>query len=244
MTQVASHKQGSTSQYTPRIYDEEGDLLLEADRRADRVILLPSGDPRKASTTRDRIRIQWGQHLLSDVLARRYRTLVCGVNPDDNSRGIIGELAALVPTSQWNADSITTHARTFAKSVSKDDVLVLKYDLDTVEVLALLRPPGKDHFTLDDLRRGFRKVAHMVETRYDRLAVASVSFLGAKSNRLVVSASEGQEPSFETVLRTMYEAGYRGDIYPSLRMWEIAPTGVFASYPFPDSLKAMRAGGF
>ena len=40
-------------------------------------------------------------------------------------------------------------------------MLVLKYDLDTVEVLALLRPPGKDHFTLDDLRRGFRKVAHM-----------------------------------------------------------------------------------
>src|SRR5688572_18683944 len=129
---------------TPRIYDEEGDLLLEADRRADRVILLPSGDPRKASTDRDRIRIQWGQHLLADLLARRYRTLVCGVNTDDNSRGIIGELAALLPTSQWNADSITQYARTFAKSMGKDDVLVLKYDMDLVNVLALLRPPGKD----------------------------------------------------------------------------------------------------
>jgi len=242
MSQTASHHQQQQQQQIPRIYDEEGDVLLEADRRSDRVILIPSGDPRKASATRDRIRIQWGHHLLSDVLARRYRTLVCGVNPDDNSRGIIGELAALVPTSQWNADSITTHARTFAKSIGKDEVLVLKYDLDTVEVLALLRPPGKDHFSLDDLRRGFRKVAQMVETRFDRIPVASVSFLGAKSNKLV--GTDGHEPSFETVLRTMFEAGYRGDIYPSLRMWELAPTGVFATYPFPDSLKAMRAGGF
>ena len=236
MAQVASHAQ------TPRLYDEEGDLLLEADRRADRVILLPSGDPRKASTDRDRIRIQWGQHLLADLLARRYRTLVCGVNPDDNSRGMIGELATLLPTSQWNNDSITAYARTFAKSMSKDDVLVLKYDMDLVTVLGLLRPPHRDHFTLDDLRRGFRKVAQMVETRYDRLAVASVSFLGAKSNRLI--GPDGQEPTFESVLRTMFEAGYRGDAYPSLGMWGAAPTGVFASYPFPESLKVMRSGGF
>jgi len=229
-------------QQTPRLYDEEGDSLLEADRRADRVILLPSGDPRNASTDRDRIRIQWGQHLLADLMARRYRTLVCGVNPEDNSRGIIGELAALLPTSQWNADTITAHARTFTRSVSKDEVLVLKYDLDLVEVLALLRPSGRDHFTIHDLKRGFRKVAQMVETRYDRLPTASVSFLGAKSNRLV--GSEGNEPSFETVLRTMFEVGYRGDVFPSLGMWEVAPTGVFASYPFPNSLKVMRSGGF
>lgn len=226
----------------PRLYDEEGDQLLEADRRADRVILLPSGDPRKASTDRDRIRIQWGQHLLADLLARRYRTLVCGVNPDDNSRGIIGELAALLPTSQWNADSITQHARMFAKNLAKDEVLILKYDLDLVEVLALLRPPGRDYFTIDDLKRGFRKVAQMVETRYDRLAVASVSFLGAKSNRLV--GSDKEEPSFETVLRTMFEAGYRGDVFPSIAMWDVAPTGVFANFPFPNSLKVMRSGGF
>lgn len=237
--------QVATSQHhLPRLYDEEGDLLLEADRRADRVILLPAGDPRQASTDRDRIRIQWGQHLLSDLLARRYRTLVCGVNPDDNARGIIGELAALLPTSQWNADTVTQHARTFARSVSKDEVLVLKYDLDTIEVLALLRPPGRDHFTLEHLKRGFRKVSQMVETRFDRLPVASVSFLGAKSNRLINSESSNTEPSFESVLRTMYEAGYRGDVYPSLGMWELAPTGVFASYPFPPSLKVMRTGGF
>lgn len=236
MTQLATPIQ------TPRLYDGEGDLLLEADRRADRVILLPSGDPRKASTDRDRVRIQWGQHLLADLLARRYRTLVCGVNPDNNSHGIIGELAALLPTSQWNNETITAHARTFTKALSKDEVLVLKFDMDLVQVLGMLRPPGRDHFTVDDLRKGFRKVAEMVERRFDRLPVASVSFLGAKSNRL--AGSDGQEPTFETVLRTMYEAGYRGDVYPSLGMWGAAPTGVFASYPYPDSLKVMRSGGF
>ena len=82
----------------------------------------------------------------------------------------------------------------------------------------------------------------MVESRYDRLPVASVSFLGAKSNRLVDAA--GKEPSFETVLKTIYDAGYRGDVFPSLAMWELAPTGVFASYPFPKALKVMREGGF
>jgi hypothetical protein len=225
----------------PRLYDGEGDLLLEADRRADRVIMLPAGDPRKAGPDRDRIRIQWGQNLLADLLARRYRTRVCGVNPDDTRRGLIGELAALLPTSQWNNDSITQYARTFSRN-QKEDVLVLKYDMDLVTVLGLLRPPGKDHFTIDDLKRGFRKVAQMVETRYDRLSVASVSFLGAKSNKLI--GTDGQEPSFETVLRSMYESGYRGDVYPSLKMWELAPTGVFANYPFPESLKTMRAGGF
>ena len=235
--------QAAPSQHQlPRLYDDEGDLLMDADRRADRVILLPSGDPRKASTDRDRIRIQWGQHLLADLLARRYRTLVCGVNPEDNTRGMIGELAALLPTSQWNNDSITQYARTFSRSQTRDDVLVLKYDMDMVTVLGLLRPAGRDHFTIDDLKRGFRKVAQMVETRYDRLAVASVSFMGAKSNRLI--GPDGREPSLETVLRTMFEAGYRGDVYPSLGMWELAPTGVFANYPFPESLKTMRAGGF
>ena len=236
--------QATTTQHhqRPRLYDEEGDQLLEADRRADRVILLPAGDPRKPTGEQDRVRIQWGQLLLDDLLSRRYRTLVCGVNPNDNSRGIIGELAALLPTSQWNTESITSHARTFAKSMSRDDVLVLKYDMDLVEVLALLRPAAREYFTLDDLRRGFRKVAQMVDLRHDRLPVASVSFLGAKSNRL--NGPNGQEPSFETILRTMFEAGYRGDVYPSLGMWEIAPTGVFASYPFPGSLKVMRAGGF
>ena len=74
------------------LYDDDGDLLLEADTRSDRVILLPSGDPRAAGQDHDRIRIQWGQHLLADLVAGRYRTAICAVNDVDNSHGIIGEL--------------------------------------------------------------------------------------------------------------------------------------------------------
>lgn len=227
---------------TPHLYDDEGDRLLRADDRADRIILLPAGDPRKASFDRDRVRIQWGQHLLADLLARRYRTLVCGVNATDNARGMIAQLAELLPTSQWNARSITAHAETFARSIAGDDVFVLKYDFDVLEVLALLRPPARDHFTLEDLARGFRKITEMIEGRRDRLPVASVSFLGAKSNRLVGGA--GGEPSLESVVRTMHDAGFRGDFYPPLSMWQVAPTGVFASYPFPRGLEEMRQGGF
>lgn len=234
--------QSVSSQETPRLYDEEGDLLVQADKRADRIILLPSGDPRSPGEHRDRIRIQWGHHLLADMVSQRYRTLVCGVNPEDNSHGIVGMLAELLPTSQWNKDSITTHAKTFSQSVPEDEVLVLKYDMDAVTILAILRPAGRDYFTLNDLRSGFRRVAEMTETRYDRQPTASVSFLGAKSNRLL--DENNQEPSFESVLRVMYDAGYRGDVYPSLGLWDVAPTGVFATYPFPQSIDAMRAGGF
>jgi len=232
----------TTSEQTPKIYDDEGDRLLNAEQMADRVILLPAGDPRDAGAADDRIRIQWGQHLLADLLSRRYRTLICGVNPQDNSHGIVGTLSELLPASQWNAASITQNARTFANSISENEVLVLKYDMDAVEVLALLRPPGRDVFYLEDVHKGFKKIAQMIHGRYDRLPVASVSFLGAKSNRLV--DNKGNEPSFEAVLRTMYEAGYRGDVYPSLGMWETAPSGVFASYPFPKSLDDMREGGY
>lgn len=237
MTQSAA-----TEQETPRVYDDEGHLLMEADKRADRIILLPSGDPREAGERKDRIRIQWGHHLLSDLMARRYRTLICGVNPVDNSHGIISQLAELLPTSQWNSASITSYAQTFARSTGEQDLLVLKYDMDAVEVMALLRPQGKDALTLDDLHRGFQKITEMLDGRTDRQPVASVSFLGAKSNKLL--GPDSHEPSFETVLRIMYDAGYRGDIYPSLGMWELAPTGVFASYPFPASLDDMRRGGF
>lgn len=226
----------------PRLYDEEGDRLVQADKRSPRVILIPSGNPREAGTDRDRIRIQWGQMLLADLLAHRYRTLVCGVNTEDNSGGIIGMLADLLPTSQWSAASITAHARMFSESSKPDDTLVLKFDMDAVEVLALLRPKGRDHFTLGDLGQGFRKISSMIEARTERMPCASVSFLGAKSNALV--GKDGTEPSFESVLRTMFEAGYRGDVYPSLGMWELAPTAVWASYPFSDSLKVMRSGGF
>ena len=39
--------------------------------------------------TTPRIRIMWGQHLLEDLLAGRYRSLVLAVNAEDNSSGII-----------------------------------------------------------------------------------------------------------------------------------------------------------
>lgn len=225
----------------PRIYDGDGDALMEADRQSNRLVIMPVGDPRQVETSRKRIRIQWGQFLLNDMLTSRYRTLVCGVNPVDNSHGIISLIAEALPTSQWNNESITKYAKGYAE-LSPDKTLVLKYDMDDVKVFALLRPLNREVFTMEDFRKGFKKVSQMAEGRRDRMPMASVSFLGAKSNRLV--DEHGNEPSFETVLRTMHEAGYRGDVFPSVRMWELAPTGVFATYPFPDSLKVMRSGGF
>lgn len=222
-----------------RIYDDDGDLLLEADKRTDRVVLLPSGDPRRAHKSRDRIRILWGQHLLADLVAGRYRTAVCAMNDVDNLHGMVGEVLELVPTSQWNVKSATAYARVFHESVAihaPDDhePFILKFDLDRLLIMALLRPRGQDHFTIDDLARGFQTVAKMLAGRRERWPVASASFLGAKSNRLI--DDNGREPSFESVLRTMFEAGYRGDVYPSMGMWELAPTGAFASYPFPEGL--------
>jgi hypothetical protein len=134
------------------------------------------------------------------------------------------------------SDSVSIHA------AADREPYILKYDLDSLLILALLRPQNRDHFTLDDLSRGFATVTKMLQGRRERLPVASVSFLSAKSNRLV--GPDGREPTFESVLRVMYEAGYRGDVYPSLGMWELAPTGVFASFPFPESLDVMRKGGF
>jgi hypothetical protein len=227
-----------------RLYDDEGDVLLQADKRSDRVILLPSGDPRRASKDRDRIRIQWGQHLLADLVAGRYRTAICAVNDVDNSRGIVGELLKLVATSQWNVKTATAYARMFHESVvvmapEDQQPYVLKFDLDRLLIMAILRQRDRDHFTLEDLSRGFQAVAKMLAGRRERWPVASVSFLGAKSNRLL--GPDGREPSFEAVLRTMFDAGYRGDVYPSLGMWERAPTGVYASYPFPESLDVLRS---
>ena len=140
----------------------------------------------------------------------------------------------------------TSYAKVFHESVALHaaedrEPFILKYDLDRLLILAILRPRGRDHFTVEDLSRGFRTVTKMLAGRRERGPVASVSFLGAKSNRLV--GADGREPAFETVLRTMFEAGYRGDVFPPLSMWELAPTGVFASYPFPESLDVMRTGG-
>ncbi|MBL8990943.1 MAG: hypothetical protein JNJ48_05115 [Phycisphaerae bacterium] len=232
-----------------RLYDGETESLLTAELAPDRVSLLP-GEGSAASaaggvSTSERIRIMWGQDLLRDVLDGRYRTIVCGVNDEDNSRGVIAQIVELVRTSQWSARSVTSYAKMFQESVSihaaRDrEPYVLKYDLDSLLILALLRPRGRDHFTLDDLSRGFATVAKMLRDRRDRLPVASVSFLNARANRLVDQT--GKEPSFESVLRTMFGAGFRGDVFTSPSMWKFGHVGVFPTYPFPAGVSRMREG--
>jgi hypothetical protein len=237
------------------MYDGDGDALMSAATPGaaqgaggggvDRITVVP--DATELSKATDRIRILWGQPMLADILSGRYRRVVCGVNAQDNSHGIISHLAEMIPTSQWSAATITAHVRLFAESIVKHggagrEPYVVKFDMEQVEAFALLRPTGRDHFTLEDLVRGFRQVTRMVEGRRDRWPVASVSFLGATSNRLVDPAT-GEEPSFEAVLRAMHEAGYRGDVYPSPQMWRLGPVGVFAGYPAPPGLDRMRSGG-
>ena len=221
------------------IYDGDVDQILEGLDQSDRVILLPDRPGSKQPDPRRRLRIMWGQWLLDDILAGRYRSFVCAVNAEDNSHGIISQLANLLKTSQWVETRITAHVR---RLVQPTKVAVAKFDMDTVEILALLRPKEHEHLTLDDLSLGFTLVTEMVARKPSRVPSASVSFLGARANVLVDET--GREPSFETVLRTMYEAGYSGDVYPATWMWGSAPTGVFARYPFPDSVERMREGGF
>lgn len=230
-----------------RLYAEGGDALMSTDQFPQRVSLLPA-DPGRLESGR-RIRILWGQDMLRDLLDGRYRAVVCGVNEEDNAHGIVAQLVSLVTTSQWSERSVTSYAKMFSDSVSVHaahdrEPYVLKYDLDGLLILALLRPKGRDHFTLVDLARGFKTVTKMLGGRQDRLPVCSVSFLGARSNRLVRGEAPDaeSEPSFEGVLRTVYEAGFRGDMYPSPQMWEMGDVGVFPSYPFPEGLERMRGG--
>jgi hypothetical protein len=226
----------------PRIYDGEGDGLMRRDASHDveRLILIPDSYPSKTPDRKPRIRIMWGQHLLEDVLAGRYQSLVCAVNADDNSHGIISQLASLIPTSQWDRNSITEHARQF--SAVGDRAKVIKYDMDMVEVLAILRPAKRPNLTVEDLSKSFKIVAEMVQRKPGRLPTASVSFLDARANALV--DRDGKEPSFESVLRAMHDAGYAGDVYPSPSMWRAGETGVYARYPFTGALDQIRGGGF
>jgi hypothetical protein len=231
-----------------RLYEEEAEGLLTADEAPDRVSLLPGAGGKLRPG--ERIRILWGQDLLRDLLDGRYRTVVCGVNDEDNSHGIVAQLVELVQTSQWSARSVTSFARMFQESVGihaahDREPYVLKIDLDSLLIFGLLRPRGKDHFTLDDLGRGFTTVAKMLRDRRDRLPVASVSFLNARANRLLEPGPRGtpREPSFEAVLKAMYHAGFRGDVYAAPSMWKFGNVGVFPSYPFPESLDEMRTGG-
>jgi hypothetical protein len=230
-----------------RLYDGGADALLGTESFPERVSLLP-GAPGRADSA-GRVRILWGQDMLRDVVEGRYRAVVCGVNDQDNSHGIVAQLVHLVTTSQWSERSVTSYAKMFQESVSVHaahdrEPYVLKYDLDSLLVLALLRPKGRDAFTLGDLSRGFRTITKMLQGRSERLPVCSVSFLGARSNRLINGGGPRaeHEPSFESVLKTMHEAGFRGDIYPSPQLWNHGHIGVFPHYPFPAGIERMRAG--
>jgi hypothetical protein len=231
-----------TSSAPMRLYDDDAESLLKSDLFPDRVTMLPGAGGSVAS--RERIRILWGQDLLRDLLDGRYRTVVCGVNDQDNSHGLIAQLVELMPTSQWTAASVTSYARMFQESAAihaaKDkEPYILKFDLDSVLILGILRPKGRAHFTLDDLLRGFRTVARMLHERQERWPAATVSFLNAKANRLVDGDTE---PSFESVLRTMFNAGFRGDVFTAPSMWRFGHVGVFPTYPFPEGLERMRTG--
>ena len=221
------------------IYDGPGDDLMGQADVGGRIVLLPDAPAElRDSDPVQRIRIMWGQRLIDDLVAGRYRTLVCAVNSRDNSHGFINLLGKRLPTSQWQEPMITEYARHFAQPRR---VTVVKYDMDRVEVLGLLRPRDHDQLSLEDLSAGFRILSAMLEGRTERLPVASVCFLGARANKLLDHT--GHEPSFEHVLHRMYEAGYRGDVYPAPWMWETA-TGVFPRYPFPETVKQMCEGGY
>jgi hypothetical protein len=239
-------RSGSPRDGGVRLYEGDADHLVSTELAPDRISLLPgAGGKIRAG---DRLRIMWGQDMLRDLLDGRYRTVICGVNDEDNSHGIIAQLVELVHASQWSARSVTSFARMFQESVAVHaahdrEPYILKYDLDSLLILALLRHKSRGHFTLDDLGRGFTTVAKMLRERRDRQPVASVSFLNARANRLVESDAAPTEPSFESVLRAMFHAGFRGDVYPAPAMWRLGHVGVFPAYPFPESLDEMRTGG-
>ena len=95
-----------------------------------------------------------------------HRTLVCAVNTTDNRQGFINTLAERLPTSQWREPGIGDYASHFA---TPDRVRVLKYDMDLVEVLAILRPSGHEQLTLPDLAEGFRTVSAMLHAAHSTL---------------------------------------------------------------------------
>jgi hypothetical protein len=224
-----------------RIYEGDGDKFMAIERTAhnERVVVIPDARPGKVPDRTPHLRIMWGQHLLEDLLLGRYHSFVCCVNTRDNSHGIISQLAAQLPTNQWNERSITAYAARFAEGGEK--VKIVKYEMDMLEVLAILVPPGEAHLSLKHLSSALRIVSDMVRHRTTRLPTASVSFLGARANALV--DEHGHEPSFETVLRVMYQSKFYGDVYPAPAMWNHPDVGVYPRYPFPAALDRMRDGG-
>jgi len=166
-----------------RLYDDDADALLSPDSFPDRVSLLPP--ERVSGQPGSHIRLLWGQDMLRDVLDGRYRSIVCSVNAEDNTHGLIAQIVSLVKTSQWSVHAVTSYAKMFQESVqvhaARDrEPYVLKFDLDSVLVLGILRPRAQDHFTLNDLARGFETVTRMIAGRTDRRPICSVSFLGAR----------------------------------------------------------------
>lgn len=226
---------------SPRIYEGDGEQFLSVERKGpgERIVMIPDALPGKIPGTAGHIRIMWGQHLLEDLLGGRYRSFVCAVNTRDNSRGIIGQIAALLPTTQWNEQAVTAYAVRFSEGAER--AKIVKYEMDMLEVLAILRPPEADYLSVDHLASAFRLIAEMIRHRTSRVPTASVSFLGARANALV--DEHGVEPAFETVLRVMYEAGFHGDVYPSPAMWARQDIGLYPRYPFPAALDEMRSGG-
>ena len=195
----------------PNIYDDDGDhLMQEVPVEAGQIILVPDTAPSRSPDLTPRLRIMWGQHLLDDLIAGRYRSLLCAVNSQDNSRGMISQLAEFLPTSQWDVQSITEYARHFDSPGGK--VKVLKYDMDTVEVLAVLRPAGHGHLTLAELSTAFRLAVQMTRSKPGRLPSASVSFLEARANVLV--DQNGQTPTFRSRAADHARSGVYGRRLP------------------------------
>jgi len=230
------------TQPSPRVYEGDGDRFMarEAQGSGEGIVLVPDSMPSKTPDPKPHIRILWGQHLLEDLMMGRYRSLVCAVNTVDNSHGIISQISKLLPTAGWEERSLTAYASQFDMHDAR--VKIVKYDMDAVEVLAILRPPNSPNLTLENLSSAFRVIADMTRRRTTRLPTASVSFLSARANALVDET--GREPSFEAVLRAMYEAGYHGDVYPSPKMWRLPQMGLYTRYPFPEALSKMREGGY
>ncbi len=215
-----------------RLYDHT-DVAPIAHAEATRIALRCPGDPH-APAGRPRIRVLWGQRLLDDLAEGRYRTVICGVNDADNSQGVLGDILRVVPGSQWTIASATSYARVFRDAISlhaKEDrePFVLKFDLDRLLILALLRPAGRTTFSLEDIENGFRTVRTMLEGRRDRQPVATVGFLGGRSNP--VRLRDGSSPSLEAILRAMHGAGFEGDLFPPPAQWLDGDRGVCASYP-------------
>src|SRR5687767_15963863 len=100
----------------PQMYDGQGDALMEMEHEelADRITIMPDALPSKTPDETPRARIMWGEPLPEDLLAGRYRSLVCAVDADDNRRRINTQLAAVLPTSQCDEASIALRARAFA----------------------------------------------------------------------------------------------------------------------------------